>query len=456
METPVKSHKRQARDDAGRNVTRKRVRVESVVPLPERDDAEEELVSHPSLVAFGTTADRHNIDSMRVSVVRKRTKVSVEKTEEDLEMVAQMGNKEWRAHRGYNEMNHDYFIGIRNRRTDTVQLFQVGAMYSMQPFARLKRSIDDEVDASKEMPAKTSRERNEDLLQTFGSRRSKQRYERYAKDRITDDKVDEKAQEQLAVAAKQMMDKDADEGIHHLKVNTTEPMAPPHDNNATTPDAAYPLEGLMTAAELAALEQEAESVIEACSDGPASVENPGWHPLVWNTLIKLVADKTLPTTSRIRRMQAIMHLHYLIVLTTATNVIRREHWVDLMQNMAVDESILRHLLDRFTVVDAGKRARIDARHKSQSCKFRIVVYGILMWLTANGFSNCANLVELSEALSVSCKLLLKHAVQLGCKVRRKQSTSEGPTDPNSFRLSLKVPLKFPEMRVKLGRPARRQ
>lgn len=434
-----------------RNLARKRVRVDAVVPLPHHDEEEERVISHPSLLSFASPVDPQSLDAMSLRVVQRKVQGRAVHRDNDLEMIANSAEREWHAPKGYNEMNLDYFIGVRNRKTDVLQLFQIDSMFSLRPFACRKRDNDNEIDVREKEERQTYVQQRTELLQTFGGRRSQLRMERYQRNRITDEKVDEKAQEQLNVAAKDMMEKDAREGIHYLNKATTEQMAPPHDINATSPEGAYPLEGLMTPVELSALEQEAQSMIEACVDDTAPVENPGWHPLVWSVLIKLAVGTNLSSANRVRRMQAAMHLHYLIELSKSSRNITYAERVKLMQSMAVDEGILNCLLSRFTVSGSGASRKVQ---KSEACVSRITAYTILMWLTANDFNNCGQLGELSEAIGVSLKLMLSHATQLGCKVKRKQGPG-AKNDPNGFRLSLSVPLKFPEMRRRLGKPAKR-
>lgn len=454
MDSPSTPSKRRTQIPASveRNLARKRVRVDAVVPLPQHDDDEERVISHPSLLSLGDSVDAENLDAMSLRVVRRKVQGQAVDNDGELEMIANVAKREWHAQRGYNEMNLDYFIGVRNRKTDVLQLFQIDSMFSLRPFAYRKRNIDDEIDATEGEERQTYREQRAELLQTFGGRRSQLRMERYQRDRITDEKVDEKAQEQLNVAARDMITKDAREGIHYFQKATTEQMAPPHDNNATSPEGAYPLEGLMSSIELSALAQEAQSMIEVCADDTTLVENPGWHPLVWNVLIRLATENSQSSSVRLRRMQAAMHLHYLIELSKCPTRIRRRERVELMQRMAVDEGILDCLLSRFTVADSKYAAK--ARLKSQASELRITVYGILMWLTTNDFTNCGRLGELSKALRVSLSLILSHAAQLGCKVKRKQGPG-AKNDPGGYRLSLPVPLKFPEIRRRLGRPAKR-
>lgn len=426
------------------NPQRKRVRIESLVPVPPQSNGKRR-VSHPSLISFTQSMRPETIDGTKVRLVHREGEP---KDEGDYEMVAENGGSEWRARKGYNEMNLDYFIGIRNKKTNTLSLIAIDGMYSLRPYV-CRRRPDDETTNDSEEKQRTYAEQRADLLETFGGRKSQKRVEKYMRDRITEDNVDDKTQIHINVAAKEMLEKDTMEGILHHSKQTTESMAPPHDNDAASPELAYPLEGLISHGELSALEQEARAMIQMCADGTGNFDNPGWHPLVWKALLRITDDKELTQAPRIRQMQAAMHLHYLIVLANASHVIKREGQLELMELMAVDEGVLKCILSRFTVNEPKQGKHV--RRKTAADIVRTVVYGIVMWLTACGFSNCGELRELSAALGVSAKLLVKHAMQIGCKVRRLPKQK----DAGDYLLSLKVPLTFPKVQKRQGRPARR-
>lgn len=437
------------------NIARKRVRVESVVSLDSQKDAAQRGAAFPGLVSFAEGMAPSSMDDLTMRLVKRRRANSHE--EADLnnvtpELIAQKAEFEWLARKNFTEMNHDYFIGVRNRKTDTIQLFEIDGMYSLRPFVRRKQIAGDEPTADPSEKERTYAEQKRELLETFGGKRSIKKVEKYEKDRITDDKLNENAHLQVNEAARAMMEKDATEGIHHLQRNTTESMAPPHDDNATTPEDAYPLEGLITPGELAALEQEVWSMTESCSESTASLENPGWNPLVWDSLIQTAKNKGLPNSTQVRRMQAAMHLHYLIALSGCTKNIGSATQAKLMEEMAVDDGVLKCLLERFTVANQARTGKPTLRRKTKAGSARLVVYAIIMWITASGFKNCGRLNDLADALGVSIKLVLTYALQVGCKVKKKQESEGSQVD---YRLSLKVPLTFPEIRRRQGRPQKR-
>lgn len=366
------------------------------------------------------------------------------------ELIARKSGLEWHSRKGFSELNHDFFIGVRNKKTDTIQLFEVEGMYSLRPFVRRSRVAREDMHIDDEDP-KTYAEQRSELLKTFGGTRSLRKVEKYEKDRITDEKVDDKAQMQVTEAAKGLAEKDAAQGIFHSRDSTTESMAPPHDSSATTPEAAYPLEGLITPGELAALEQEASSMITSCAEVEGPPENPGWHPLVWHALEKVATNSDISSSARVRRLQAAMHLHYLIELGKCSKIIGHRVQGQLMESMAVDDGVLNCLLERFTVPYAPGQGKPTVWRKTQADTSRLVVYAIIMWVTACGFKNCDKLEALAEALGVSIRLLLTCATQIGCKLRRKSAQNV----PQEYRIYLKVPLVFPPIRKRKGTPQKR-
>lgn len=433
---------------------RKRVRVGSLVaPEDPEPENQKEVVSHPSILSFGPTLDVANADQVRVSMMRP-TPTEQDGKECITELIAREGKSEWRGKKARKLMSYDHFIGVRNNRTNVIQLFRVDGVYTMRPLTTLSRNQQAQPQVEEEEEKKTYGQQKEQLLRSFGAKKSQRRIERYKRDRITEDKVDEKAQEQLTLAAREMVEKDAKMGIHHDKKQTTEKSAPPHDSTATNPKDAYPIEGLMTATELKALEYEAHSMLDAFASDSSELSNPGWHQLVWQKLIEILRDEELSEEDKILRMQAIMHLHYLIIMAKCPKRILREEWMNLMEEMAVEETVLRHILDRFTVEDGMREGKGKCRRKSDACIPRITVYGILMWLIACGYENCTGLGRVAEALNVSLNLLLAHALRLGCKVKRNKNAG-GKPDPEDYRLSLPVPLKFPELKMRRTRTGKR-
>lgn len=426
-------------------------------------DEQSAAVSHPSIVSFRNGAVPANLNTVKFTMKKRRRVQDRDKKDNNADEDADEPHPElfakgstgrmWHAESGHNDVNCNYYIGVRNKKTRKIRLVQTNVIYNMRPYvsptvgAHLWEEIDRKDRNTEENENdETYVEKRKKLLDAFGGKKSIQRVARYERNRVTDDKVDEKTVVQINEAAKEMLVKDAEIGIHHNTIETTEAAAPPHDSAATTPEEAYPLVGLISPRELHALRDLADVLLQGQEDHATASENPGWHPVVWKVLRSIIIVGDTPSEERIYRMQCAMHLHYLIMLATKKRKITRNNHQSFMDDMAVDQPILQLLLHRFTTKETDSRA--DVRVKTAEDSARITKHAILMWMFALGFSNCGMLDELAESLELQTKVLLHHANNLGCKVRKQKETK----GPQAYRITLKAPLVFPPIRKRKGRP----
>lgn len=411
--------------------------------------------AHPSLVVFqkGTS----QIPSISLSLKkRKRTSPHSQDDPDDDSSISRphlFGSSDaqtWHAAPGFNEMNTHHYIAVHNRRTGKTRLIQAPITYRLRRRTGPQHSDQIPHPSDSEEEELTYIERRQQLLDAFGGRKAQLRSKRYQRDRITEDKVDDKTATQVTIAARSMLAKDKESGISHSAELTTEHSAPPHESNATAPHLAYPLLGLMTPVEFTAVEAEAQALLDGAEGPELNFENPGWRPLVWDLLKSIVAQTALSIEMRLLRVQAAMYLHYLIVLSNVEGIIGKRNRQDLLENMAVSEDVFDHILQRFTSpTDRTKDQRV--REKCSGDNSRIAMYAVLMWVTALGFANCSGLERLSVELGSSTKLLANYAITMACKVKKQK----GSTGAEGYRVSLKVPLQFPMLRKKLGKPQKR-
>lgn len=431
--------------------------IEDLVRIDE--DQDPTPISHPSIVSFRNGAVPTNVDAVNLKLKKRRRTQSEEQSDNKSDDGAEESQPElfaharagkmWHATPGFNDVNCNYYIGVRRKSTGTIRLVQANSVYSLRPYVNpeIGAQLWDEMDEQDrdveqaDPEAKNFFEKRQELLDSFGGKRAKIQIARYERNRITDDKVDEKTVVQINEAAKEMIAKDTAQGISHSTVETSESTAPPHNNTASSPEDAYPLLGLISPQELNALEDVSSLFVQGIEDNSLTSENPGWHPLVWKMLRSIIAVGDTPSEERMKRIQCVMHLHYLITLSRTTTKIKQYTRASLMEDMAVDEGILFVLLERFTsrLNDYGQP---NIRAKTAEDSEKIIKYAIVMWMHALGFSNCGMLDELADALDVSLKSLLAYAIGIGCKAR-KHKESNGP---QAFHISLKVPLIFPSIR----------
>lgn len=436
--------------------------IDGLMPVP-KVASKESAATFPSILTVHDEMAK-TIDKASLSL-KKRQRVSNDADNDDDEdahpeiFVQTKSRGLWHGRRGYNNTNCHYFIGVLHKPSGKMRLVQADTVYTLRPHLSQKSGtrLWDEIDAAEKKnnendnTEKTYWEKRKDLLNTFGGKRSVQSLKRFEKNRITEEKVDDKATEHANIATKSMLEKDAAEGIHHHAVDTTEPEAPPHDIDAQNAQDAYPLHGLLSPHELAELSEAATLVVEGITEG--SAENPGWHPLVWSVLQSIVALVTPgedPNDQLQTRLQCAMHVHYLIMLATSPKRMTPTVRADLLQKMAVSENTLVQLLHRFTSsqTEFGQR---DVRVRTPTNLENLIKYAIVMWMYTAGFQNCSRLDELADALGVSLKLFLWYAQSLGCKVRKQKEMS----GPKAYCITLQIPLTFPKVQKRVSRTQRR-
>ncbi|PXF44670.1 DNA-directed RNA polymerase I subunit RPA49 [Gracilariopsis chorda] len=430
------------KDPTGAHTGQKLVHISEVTPFIE----DEWAVSYPNILATAGGTGHAALDGISLRAVKRRRVVSEGEVQVSIDMLVKSGEREMVASRGHHELNYDYYVGVRNKNTGDTKLVEVDGLYCLRPSVRsgIDFSRFDEADEKDEKDdrKKTYVERRNELLKAFGGKKSLSRVTRWERNRITEEKVSDRMADKINESAKAMRERDAEQGISHDADETTEPMAPPHNNAATDPKDAYPLMGLLSAPELLALDQEAAAMIELSED-PTTLENPGWDTLVWDVMLNILSKEGDAKETKMLRLQAIMHLHYLIVLANAPAKITRAVRNTLIEKMAVDDEVLECLLERYTTAD--ERAWMRSRSKSDSA--RILGYAILMWLTALGFKNCQRLGELSAAFQVNTSTLVKIAANLGCKVKKPKAKA----DTNMYSISLRMPLTFPRLKKRFVR-----
>lgn len=434
--------------------------IDSLTTVPQLP-SEKSAASYPSLLSFQNELSK-SVDGAKLSLKKRRRAQETEAADDDINpelFVETHSRGTWHAQRGFNEVNAHYYVGVLHKPSGKMRLVQVDTVYSLKPHGSYEKEsrLWDEIDEAEEHQTdekddkKTYWDKRKEFLDAFGGKKSVQSLRKYEKNRITEDKVDEKATEHVSIATKNMLAKDAAEGIHHRFADTTEISAPPHDKNAQDAKDAYPLHGLLTTAEMNELSEAATLVVKEFSQGNA--ENPGWHPLIWDVLRNLVAQCTTGENlddALSVRLQCAMHVHYLITLASSPKRMLPSVRSDLLANMAVSENTLVQLLQRFSTPQA-EFGRRDIRVRTASDLESIAKYALVMWMHTHGFQNCGRLDELADALGIPIKSCLMHALSIGCKVRKQKDIS----GPQAYCISLQVPLTFPKMQKRVTRPARR-
>lgn len=440
------------------------VTVEKIIPI-DTSSSLDVKASFPSLISFRIDGAPTDLSKAKLNLRKRRRHTQSDDNDTDAddrddtepELFAETGGgRVWHAKVGFHELFNQHFIGIRSKSTGKMRLVQVGAMYGLRPhISQIGGGLWDEIDKREETNVEEGGRSNEksyldkrnQLLDAFGGRRAILRVAKYERNRITEDKIDDQAAIHINQAGQEMVEKDADLGIHHNVVDTTESSAPPHNSDATTPEDAYPLLGLVSPQEMTALDDAVSLLIENNQEHvEGSPINPGWHPLVWDVISSILTSTSDYSDALKMRMSCAMHLHYLITLNKSKRSILPKVRQELRENMAVSDVVLSLILQRFTVSQVAHGHR-QVRVKSPDSSAQIVKHAIIMWLYAHGFKNCGKLDELAHALNLRFKTVISLAVSIGCKVRK----SKDAQGPQAYQVSLKTPLVFPPIRRKKSR-----
>lgn len=443
--------------------------VEQIIPVPCHTSPAS--FNSPALISFRVGTQPPNGSTLKLSVKRPRqpaSEPSPPRQNASPHVFAEAANRLWRAEPGFDDYNTNYYVGIRSKSTGKIRLVQLNATYSMRPevtgdgwLDQVDKAENDEDDEDKDDdvvddestdPARAEylRQRRK-LLLSFGGRKSQRKIAKYERDRVTAGNIQNKSVEQINEAAKEMLEKDAAVGIHHNREQTTEADAPPHDNSATVPGDAYPLLGLISPQEMIFIERKVEELERSVSNFSLVGENPGWHPLVWEALDSIVALREISDELRKTRLQAAIHLHNIIKVSALTFYVTPEVRRQLETDTGLDASTTSVLLHRFTS-PVNDEARRNQRMTTMAERTKLCKHGIIMWMTALGFVNCARLGELASALHVTFKVLMADASSLGCNAKKLKEA----TGPSAFRISLKTPLVFPVKKPQAAkRPQRR-
>lgn len=452
--------------------------------------------SFPSLASFRGCKQRFKPDSLQVSLRRKRALSKEGKgNPKETEIQAQREDGcEWRGSKTFHDIDNTFCIGICNKKTGTMKLIEVGAMYILRPHIIENRNVpekteknvdmsdsDDEIeeegsdaenkekdgDDSKtdvdERHRKMYMKKRIELLTAFGGKKSLSAMKKYQRDAITDKKVGDNTITQINEAVKQMKSDDLQKGIDINADETTEAAAPPHNKNAMIPSEVYPIEGLITPRELAVLFESVDLLLDSAmmpneGDGEkftvgnvAEMENPGWHPLVWRLLTRQLSSMDEMNDDFKKRMCCAMHLHYLITMARCKIILKSFDVQQLGEDMGVPEYVLEILTDRFfdTQKEFGSQ---EVKVKGTRSTHLLVQHAVIMWLYIYDFQPAGLLDLLAEALQVTPKALMVEAAGLGCKVRK----VKGEQGMRAFRLTLPVPLKFPPIKTKkMGRQSKK-
>jgi A49-like RNA polymerase I associated factor len=369
--------------------------------------------------------------------------------------------EEWRAVHASNPLVVDYIMAVVDKKKGTAKLVDISGEFRLSK--RVKHAVSASVNASTQTrDVRSYAEKQNDLLQSFGSKRARESKAKSSMNAITDARISAKTATQLETAIEVHQDKYPGQESGD---STTSTLAPPHHATAARPEDAFPLGGLMTSVEFSHLHAEASTFLgEAVKSNDVSLvsNTAGFNDSIWALLIEAVGLRMSSDSApggggarslagspdeACRRVMSAMYLQYLVVLAQTGTTLGVRDRISLLEKMAVPQEVLRCILERFTERQVGKSA--TERLRSESMRSRLVYYAVVYWLTASGFAASGSLEGIAAELQITPAKFMIHIAHVGGKVKRIKSESQDGRG-SSYRAYLSVPLVFPALRRRAG------
>lgn len=422
--------------------------IEKVDFLPNDEDEDSQPLEHPVLVSFPRNTAPPELK--KAQPVLMNANEDTESVTGDKQLVCRTDEMEWRGKECGAQVPLDYFVAVYNKAQNTINLIETSAQFYMRPKLPADTSAlnKDDDDNNAEEP-KTGTQQRDDLLKMFGARKSKRRMAAFHRDQSQIIRPEMAAS--VADAAGELLKKNTNMEMQDEEGDlTSRPLAPPHSIDAKTPAEAYPLEHLMSPLEFEETKAKAETTIEQLLS-LKNPENPGWHPLTFTYLLKIVQSQELNAESRLNRVVACYYLNQLIAFYNGTRKISRLSVSKLQRKLDISGDHVRCMLDRFTTKKLGDD---NSRLRTAEMDDRVIYYAVVVWMIIEGFHHCGNIGELAYAFKLTPKELAIFALRVGAKTQRSKKTDV--KDYSNFKYKLTVPLTFPVInRAKLKKRKRK-
>ncbi|DAZ92753.1 TPA: hypothetical protein N0F65_000578 [Lagenidium giganteum] len=366
------------------------------------------------------------------------------------------------ANFGYMSSANDcasYVVGIYDKTTQEVRLCNINQIYVMQQSVK---GAADHAEESKD-ETRTYMERRRDLVEAFGSKKSK-RIQRSMEENMVNlqnvsgatsisqtlkKKVD-KAQQQL----NEERAKDASFTTDAAALaSTRNAILPPCNLDAATPDKVYELRRFLDPQVMESLKIKAKEWIEALkSSNVADFAATNNLPSVVTRLLL-----SLQTPYSVGKMCHVVYLTYLLEIFN-THFPLRKSAAMFSEEKDIPLVVTRHLLRLFTDSTQNESGHMTYLQPKQF-KDKTILYMLVVALTINNYS--LDLTEIAADLKKSAMTLTAYCRQLGCgvdKVKAEAATYGGASSALSkkqvHRVVLTLPLRFPQVKRMGGGPRR--
>ncbi|KAJ8907844.1 hypothetical protein NDN08_007948 [Rhodosorus marinus] len=325
-----------------------------------------------------------------------------------------------------------YFVCAVDRKKKTMKVSHVRSLFLLSRADTKPRT---ETEPSDDAVTKA------ELVQQFGGKRGKRSLQNKIEGRVTTEKIAEDEARALQNTISSQVGK-----ISTESAIVTQDL-PPHNPNTDKVDETYPLEGLITASEWKEVESTAELVASFVKANRAdeAKQKYGLLDITLQVLGKALSETSEPFDEGVRRkIQSAVYLNYLLRFSSGVRgVSKRTASLIIQEATSAPIKTAERLSIDFMQEDAATadRSRLIRGQKDSD---RLIMYCLVLWLTAVGFSD--EITEIYKALRLTltkCKTYFKH---LGCKLTKGIKASGTGRQARTIPAiaTLEAPLVFPQ------------
>ncbi|OQS03428.1 hypothetical protein THRCLA_04263 [Thraustotheca clavata] len=354
-----------------------------------------------------------------------------------------------------------YVVGVYDKTTQSVQLYNVDQMYVLQQSIRgFKERIDENIQKDKSYV-----ERNAELVNVFGSKVSKRMVKSREENKIDTSNITsasaitqaltQKAQanaEELAAKRANDPKYTPDSGAMN---STRAAILPPCNVDALTPDKVYAIDKFLFSDVMDSLLMKADEFIGLLETCPLNefldknkVPAAAYIRQVMTTLPKPFDRKKVALMLYVMYLVQFYHSRYPMHATPA----------GISENLNIPHVIVTQILDTFTECVVNDHGR-TSYSQSKVLKDKLMLYMLVVAMTVNNFS--LDLTALASDLKRASSNLAQYARQVGCRTDSikaesglyQKSSAIKDKKSMAIRAVLSLPLVFPT--AKKGGPTRR-
>uniref|UniRef100_A0A7S2ZGY4 Uncharacterized protein n=1 Tax=Rhodosorus marinus TaxID=101924 RepID=A0A7S2ZGY4_9RHOD len=291
-----------------------------------------------------------------------------------------------------------YFVCAVDRKKKTMKISHVRSLFLLSRTDTKPRT---EAEASDDAVTKA------ELVQQFGGKRGKRNLQSRIEGRVTTEKIAEDEARALQNTISSQVGK-----ISTESAIVTEGL-PPYNPNTDKVDETYPLEGLIAASEWKEVESTAELVASLVKANRAdeAKQKYGLLDITVQILGNALRETSEPLVEDVRRKtQSAVYLNYLLRFNSSVRgASKRAASLIIQEATSAPSKTAERLSIDFMREDTATRDH-SRLIRTQSDSDRLVMYSLVLWLTAVGFSG--EITEIYKALRLSLTKYVKSKICL--------------------------------------------